>query len=284
MLGKIPKKIETRIKNEMKKYVKILQTAKSRDINESDTVIIVSDILCDIFGFDKYSEITTEFAIRGTYCDLAVKEGDKVYYLIEVKAIGLDLKENHLKQAIGYAANAGIEWVILTNGHMWEAYRLRFKKPIEKEKVFSIDLIDFSPKNTEMLYELFTLTKHGMKKSAIEDFHDRSKMTNKYVIAALIQSEPVQKVIIRELKKLSKGLKVDPSSILNKTVVEVLKREVSEGDEANEAKRLISKSLASQKRAAKPPKKTDKASAVTKPIETTSKQAVPSAPVRDFSI
>ena len=40
----------------------------------------------------------------------------KLHYLIEVKAIGSDLKENHVKQAVDYAANEGVDWVLLTTG------------------------------------------------------------------------------------------------------------------------------------------------------------------------
>ena len=52
----------------------------------------------------------------------------KIEYLIEVKAIGLSLKENHLRQALGYGANNGIPWVVLTNGLVWELYRIKFEK------------------------------------------------------------------------------------------------------------------------------------------------------------
>ena len=67
-------------------------------------------MLEQIFGFDKYSEITREFVIQGTYCDLAIKTGKAVDYLIEVKAIGLSLRDSHLKQAVNYASREGI-WV-----------------------------------------------------------------------------------------------------------------------------------------------------------------------------
>ena len=40
-------------------------------------------------GFDKYSEITSEYVIRSTYVDLAIKLDGKLALLIEVKAIGL---------------------------------------------------------------------------------------------------------------------------------------------------------------------------------------------------
>jgi hypothetical protein len=32
--------------------------------------MIVSDMLADVFGYDKYNEITRELCVRGTYCDL----------------------------------------------------------------------------------------------------------------------------------------------------------------------------------------------------------------------
>ncbi len=43
--------------------------------------------------------------IRGTIYDLAVKLDGALALLIEVKAIGLDLKDQHIKQAVDHAAN-----------------------------------------------------------------------------------------------------------------------------------------------------------------------------------
>ena len=77
----IPKKVSERFIKKTNKFQKVLKNASDRDVNEADTVTIISDILYEVFGFDKYSEITSEFAIRGTYCDLAVKIKDDVKYL-----------------------------------------------------------------------------------------------------------------------------------------------------------------------------------------------------------
>ena len=99
-MTRISKKIAKRLSFGLKQFQPILESAKSRDVNESDTVVIVTDILSEILGYDKYNEVTSEYAIKGTYCDLAIKLNGKLHYLIEVKAIGSDLKENHLKQAI----------------------------------------------------------------------------------------------------------------------------------------------------------------------------------------
>ena len=67
MSVKVPDRIATRISAGLRKYQKVFQQARDRDINESDTLVIIADFLSEVLGFDKYSEITTEFAIRGTY-------------------------------------------------------------------------------------------------------------------------------------------------------------------------------------------------------------------------
>ena len=62
----IPKKILARLVTGIKKFQPILNDAKARDINESDTVVIINDMLSDIFGFDKYSEVTSPEFLNGT--------------------------------------------------------------------------------------------------------------------------------------------------------------------------------------------------------------------------
>src|SRR3954452_7740181 len=126
----IPTRVAERLSAGLRKYQPILASAKSRDVNESDTSMIVTDILAEVFGYDKYSEVTRELCIRGTFCDLATRIDGKFQLLIEVKAIGLDLKDAHVKQAVDYAANQGVDWVLLTNGICWRVYNIIFAKPI----------------------------------------------------------------------------------------------------------------------------------------------------------
>ena len=131
-MAKIPSTVAKRLITKVPKFKKILAKAKADDINEADTVAIVADMLEEIFGFDKYEEITREYEIKGTFCDLAIKTNKKIDYLIEAKAIGINLKDIHLKQAINYAANEGIKWVVLTNGINWQVHcvTLKFKTSV----------------------------------------------------------------------------------------------------------------------------------------------------------
>jgi hypothetical protein len=61
-MANIPQKVSERLVAGIKKFQPILTLAQSHDANESDTVIIITDMLSEIFGYDKYSEITSEKA------------------------------------------------------------------------------------------------------------------------------------------------------------------------------------------------------------------------------
>ena len=202
-MANIPKKADDRITKNVGKFQRVLKIAKDRDVNEADTVIIVGDILSEVFGFDKYIEVTSEFAIRGTYCDLAIKTNGKIQYLIEVKAIGLDLKEHHLRQVVDYGANQGVQWVILTNGILWEIYRIRFEKPLNYDLVSSFNFLELNPRKADDQEKIFLLCKEGLTKAVREDYYEHVQSVNRFVIGAIILSDEVVNVIRRELRKLS---------------------------------------------------------------------------------
>lgn len=248
----ISKKVTDRISLMLKKYQSVLSEAKDRDISESDTVVIIGDMLADMFGYKKYTEITTEFAIRGTYCDLAVKVDANVRFLIEAKAIGVALKDNHIKQAIDYGANHGIEWVVLTNGVIWQVYKIHFKQPIDKALIFEIDILQTNPKNQQMLECFGNLSREGFTQSSMTAFFQQQQATNKFSLAALLSTEPIILAITKELKKLGAG-KTEPDFIKNTIQNEVLKRELVDSDEAKAAVDFLRKSAkAAAKIKAKP--------------------------------
>jgi hypothetical protein len=174
----IYKAVSNRLIVEIPKYQRILKKAKDRDVNESDTVTIIADVLSSVFGYDKYTEITSEQAIRGTYCDLAIKLNNKIKYLIEVKAVGIDLKDNHLRQAINYGAHSGIQWTILTNGINWEIYSIKFAQPLSYELVCRFDFTLINPKKQEDQEKIYLLCKEGIISAAIEEYHDHVQMVN----------------------------------------------------------------------------------------------------------
>lgn len=237
----IPKKIADRLSTGLKRFQPIISAAKARDANESDTSMIVTDMMAELFGYDKYSEVTKELAIRGTYCDLATKIEGKFQMLIEVKAVGIDLKDSHVKQAVDYASNKGIEWVALTNANNWKVFKVIFSKPIDFEMVLDIELLTLNFKNEIHLESLFLLTRESMLKSGLYAYHDQIQATNKFYLGAIILSDSVLESIRRELRRITPEVKVPIEDLRNVLIQEVLKREVIEGEKADIAKKKVQK-------------------------------------------
>lgn len=242
-MANIPKKVLERLVAGLKRYQPIIESARSRDVGETDTVTIVKDMLADVFGYDKYSELTSEFAIRGTYCDLAIKLDGKLETLIEVKAIGLDLKDAHVKQAVDYAVNQGIEWVLLTNGIRWCVYHVLFTRPIDHELVVDLDISKLSTRSENDLQSLYLWCKEGWQKSALGDFHQQKQALSRFFLGAIVLSDPVLDIVRRELRRLSPDVKITTDQIKHVLVEEVIKREVVEGEKADDAKKKVIKSV-----------------------------------------
>ncbi|MDQ2656592.1 MAG: hypothetical protein M3Y60_04155, partial [Bacteroidota bacterium] len=97
--------------NGIKEYRKQFFTKDIRELDESGTRIMVNHILTDLLGYKSLEEIKTEYMIKGTYADYVVQIGGDRHFLVEVKALSLALSNKHLRQAIEYAANEGVEWV-----------------------------------------------------------------------------------------------------------------------------------------------------------------------------
>lgn len=255
-MPQVPARVANRLQAGVRRFQAILASAKARDVGESDTVIIVTDMLSEIFGFDKYSEITSECAIRGTWCDLGIKIDGAFQYLLEVKAIGIELKDSHTKQAVDYSANQGTDWVILTNGETWRVYKVAFTKPIDQEMVLEFSFSQLNPKKSDDIEVLYNLTREGWMKSALGEFHAQQQALSRFFLGAMVLSDPVLDIIRRELRRLSPDIRIDTEQIKLALMQDVLKREVVEGEKAQEARRKISRaaSRALRARATKEPR------------------------------
>lgn len=240
-MSQVPSKVAARLSAAIKRFQPIIASAKSRDANESDTVIIVTDILSEVFGYDKYSEITSECSIRGTWCDLAIKIDGVFEYLIEVKAIGLELKDSYTKQAVDYSANQGTDWVLLTNAEIWRIYKVTFAKPINSELVLEINFSELSPKKSSDIELLYNLTREGWMKSALGEFHTQQLALSRFFMGALVVSNPVLEVLRRELRRISPDVRIGLEQIKSVLTNEVLKREVVESEKAQEAQKKITR-------------------------------------------
>jgi len=189
-----------RVARGLRKYKSVAQKARANGAKESDTRMIVSSIVSDALGWDAFDNLTGEYRIKGNYADFVIRKDGKHFIIVEVKAITMNLNEKHLYQAITYAANEGVEWVILTNGAEWRLYRVLFSKPVAHEPVFEVSLLDDTMKPKDKAELLYLLTPEAQRKDELEAYYQRKKALSGSNIAKLMLSESVLTRLRAEIK------------------------------------------------------------------------------------
>jgi hypothetical protein len=237
----VSQKVRTRIIAELKPFIHVVEEARKRDVSESDTVVIIGDMIAAIMGYRKYTEITTEFAIRGTFVDLAVKIESDVRFLVEAKAVNVDLKESHIKQAVDYGANQGIEWVVLTNAARWMVFRIGFGQPISATLVLDIDIVAVGHRNEEAITLFGNLSREEFTKSGMQQVFMNRQATSPYALAALLMAPDQLSYLRRELRRLNPGLRIEDDEIARVLKQDVLKRELVDSEDATKAATALRK-------------------------------------------
>lgn len=129
-------------KSQLRRYKKIFREAAQEKLNEADTVSRVMRFCEDGLGYDGFKEVSREYAVKGTFVDLALKVDGEPRIFVEVKAAGGNLRESHTQQAQNYAANRGVSWVLLTNGVEWILYRVEVQGAIEAIDLFRVNILE----------------------------------------------------------------------------------------------------------------------------------------------
>lgn len=142
--------------------------------------------------------------IRGTYADYVAQLKGIRHFLVEVKSLSLSLSDKHLRQAINYGANEGIEWAMLTNGKEIQFYKIIFSKPIESKLVFQIDIGD--PVRLKETAEcLQHLHREAVVKKSLDILWNKFTALEVYTIAGLMYNSTVINFLKRELKRKFKS-------------------------------------------------------------------------------
>src|SRR3990172_5561814 len=220
--------------NNLKEYHKKFLLRNINDLDESGTRLMINTLLTDVLGYTSIEEVKTEYMIKGTYADYVVQLKGVRHFLVEVKSLSLDLTEKHLRQAVNYGANEGIEWALLTNGRIFDLYRIVFKKPIEGRRVFSIDL---SSKKLlkDSVEHLQYLHKDSVFHRGLDRLWNSCVALDPAYISSLLSAPQVVNFIRRTLKKKFKAKFADHE------VIESLRRVIQEAHPLEEVKKARAK-------------------------------------------
>lgn len=209
-----------RMKAAIRKFSKPLADLVARDANEGDTRLLVTDMLCDGFGFDKYAELTTEYRVKGEFADYGIRLDKELIAFLEVKLVATKLAAKHLRQVETYAVNEGVEWVILTSGVVWQVYHITGGLPIVVDLALEVDLLgeETLPQKANQLYDL---TKESLKRRQIDTLWQAKRATSPKSLAKVLCSDAVVTAIRKELKRSTAQsvIEVEIVRLLNETIL-----------------------------------------------------------------
>ncbi|MDR1355259.1 MAG: hypothetical protein LBJ43_03190 [Propionibacteriaceae bacterium] len=188
------------VHSKLKQFIKPLQDLQARDANEGDTRLVVTDMLCELLGYDKYAEISTEYMVRGEFADYALRIKGQIVAMVEVKRIATILAAKHLRQVEMYGINEGVEWLFLTNGAVWQIYRIIPGLPVSVDMVLSVDLLgkDALGKKADKLLHIH---KAQMQRGTLVDLWKAAAATSPEKLVEVLLSETVTATLVKELRR-----------------------------------------------------------------------------------
>lgn len=212
-----------RVRASIRKFTKPLTDMVGRDANEGDTRLVVTDFLCEGLGYDKYTDLTTEYEVKGDFADYGVRIDAELVAFIEVKRCATKLNERHLRQVQMYAVNEGVEWLILTNGQTWQVWHLEGGLPVVLDLAFEVHLLgEDSP--AQKANQLFYISREALKRRAIDDLWKARRATSPKSLGGVLLSDAVADAVRKELRR-STGHNIDSKEVIRLMKESVLKPE-----------------------------------------------------------
>lgn len=189
-------------------------------LKEYPTRTIFIDPLLAALGWDVRDpdEVVLEHpTVDGKSVDYAMKVNRKVVLHLEAKQLGDPLDDvKSITQVVGYAANDGIEWCVLTNGVRYKVYKASEKASAPDKLLFevSIDPNDSNGLTVEELARQFSrLSRESMAKGLLDKLGTEIFTTGKVrkVLDRLFAETPAS--FIRLIRKTMADSSVTPSQI-----------------------------------------------------------------------
>jgi predicted type IV restriction endonuclease len=201
------------------------------------------DLLSDLFGYDRYTEVTSELANREAVYDFAIQSGGSAAILVRVSPIGTAPDDRYLLATAQHALLHGVEWIILTNGIGWQVHHVEDAgnpRP-ETPVVLAFDLSHMQPGRDAHLETLFLLTREGHRSAGLDHFRLRLEVTNRHYLGAMMLSDPVVASVRRELRKLNPDLQITPLEVRENLANGVLRPDIATSRETADVLEFLQK-------------------------------------------
>ena len=232
-MAKIPHKIQERIKAALRRFKPLLKAARERDAGRADTATLALDLLSELFGYDRYSEITSELDNKESVFDFSIQTEGQPRMLVRVSPIGMAPDDRYLLATAQYAQMNGVDWITMTNGIAWQVHHVEDvgANAPETPVVLAFDLLKMQPGREAHLGTIHLLTREGHDKAGLSHFKLRLEMTNRHYLGAMVLSDAVVASVRRELQKLNPDLRVTPAELRENLVKGVLRPDIVQSNE-----------------------------------------------------
>ncbi len=163
-----------------------LDRHRKEDLKEYPTRTIFIDPLLQALGWDVRDpdEVELEYpTIDGRSVDYSPKLNRRPVLFIEAKPLNDSLTDvKSITQVVGYAANAGVDWCILTNGVAYKVYRSTEKAEAPDKLLFevSIDPKESRGGSLEQIAEQFDrFSRDAMARGVLDEIGEKVFTTGK---------------------------------------------------------------------------------------------------------
>ena len=175
---------------DLKKQIEELQTQLKRhrrsSLKELPTRTIFIDPLLGALGWDirDPDEVELEYpTIDGKAVDYALKINKKPVVLVEAKALNDPLDDvKSIAQIVGYAANDGVEWCVLTNGIRYKVYSSSQKAAAPNKLLFEVSIDPEDPANQpieQIVSHLSRLLRDSLARGVLDELGEEIFTTAK---------------------------------------------------------------------------------------------------------
>lgn len=201
------KPLNKEIKRALRNARKVMEATYQADCNEAETRQRVERIFENPLGYDYIKHLSRERMVTGAggteHVDFAIRLEDtpeaEPVMLVELKRVGLDLAQKHLKQVSGYAIDVGCEWVLLTNGREWRLYHVEFGKPPVTKLVERWNLLKDDWEELANKFDLISLKR--VRRGGLDKVWERTEVLQPRSLLKAILSHETLRDVRRVLKR-----------------------------------------------------------------------------------
>jgi len=186
-------------------------------LNETETRTHLIDPVLVALGYRTLDHVRREYRLQasGQIIDYLLTAGSQ-RVVVEAKPVGSELAAKDGGQLVGYSAQEGIRWALLTNGLIWQVFDIEAPGNWELKKVAELDLgsAHREARLAEALVPLahFALNVLGVDDSALRAYVHEERVRR--LLAQLLGSASSSVVQAIAAEMTNAGIEVDPQEIV----------------------------------------------------------------------